>query len=671
MSRESPFKRFMMLAFSLLLMAIASTPVHANMVEEEFPLKDGAAGASVTVPIAGTCAGDGGYSCPARDPVNVAVRDGYDPGAVNWGAVVADIIQIGTHEPRFCNMVIRSWFHDVSGFSDNVAKFPFDGSADGSFITDFEEIDLPDGALHGFAQFSRHVILQLAAAHGASHADVLTVAAAKCTTEVLGGTVDIASHCEAVGFPLYMGKMDFSVSEDYKEWMWTGKSRNAPTSHDKIGKLVEFFMKEINGLQPDVAWRIKPDEIMAMMGAHSILMTHACTTTGEQTPEGSPMADMGDRTCAGQGGRQRMFTWDNSFFKDVTAGSCFQMNELTEKGDFTAKMTPQEHQAFTQCGFNSMEGFELSEQLECKAMESAIAKTLALDGGKQKLIGIEKFGPFNEGWQHVVWDAQYTKPKIPINESAPCCGFQCQTCEEDPESKFWCKGPIATGRTTRMWPYTYMDCDFNKLINLGPKGYCDGRGTNAEGKEITCKGCRVDCMEKWAGESKHPVNELVSHLGGMESAMNLFRTDSPAWEKVFATAFCKLSNFGASYAPGKASFEKLFSGPTKPCLSVGSVLSVKECEGCSLDKYGELLADTPLAPVDPVDKAEEEEETLSDEALAPVEVEATETGDLSLQESGKEKAGKTSPATGKAFWNGKFSEWRQLFADRRAAGARR
>lgn len=46
--------------------------------------------------------------------------------------------------------------------------------------------------------------MQIAAAHGASHADVLTIAAAKCTSEVLGGVVDIADHCEAAGFPLYV-----------------------------------------------------------------------------------------------------------------------------------------------------------------------------------------------------------------------------------------------------------------------------------------------------------------------------------------------------------------------------------------------------------------------------------------------------------------------------------
>lgn len=44
----------------------------------------------------------------------------------------------------------------------------------------------------------------MARAHRASHADVLTVAAAKCTSEVLAGQVDIASHCEAQGFPLFV-----------------------------------------------------------------------------------------------------------------------------------------------------------------------------------------------------------------------------------------------------------------------------------------------------------------------------------------------------------------------------------------------------------------------------------------------------------------------------------
>ena len=77
-----------------------------------------------------------------------------------------------------------------------------------------------------------------------------------------------------------------------------------------------------------------------------------------------------------------------------------------------------------------------------QAMDSAIAKTLALDDGQSRLESIEKFGAFNEGWQHVVWGPKFQQPKIPMNQSAPCCGFQCQTCEVDPDSKFWCKGPM-------------------------------------------------------------------------------------------------------------------------------------------------------------------------------------------------------------------------------------
>lgn len=77
-----------------------------------------------------------------------------------------------------------------------------------------------------------------------------------------------------------------------------------------------------------------------------------------------------------------------------------------------------------------------------QAMKSAIAKTLARDNGREALDGIERFGAFNEGWQHVVWGAEFSKPQIPINASAPCCGFQCQSCVDNPDSKFWCKGPM-------------------------------------------------------------------------------------------------------------------------------------------------------------------------------------------------------------------------------------
>lgn len=102
------------------------------------------------------------YSCPATDPVKTEFRSSYDPTTVDWNAVVADIIAIGAKEPRFCNFAIRSWFHDVSGFADGSdAFFAHDGAADGSFVVDFDEMDNPEGALHGFGQFTRHVILQV------------------------------------------------------------------------------------------------------------------------------------------------------------------------------------------------------------------------------------------------------------------------------------------------------------------------------------------------------------------------------------------------------------------------------------------------------------------------------------------------------------------------------
>lgn len=78
-------------------------------------------------------------ACPARDPVT-PVAEGYDPTTVDWGALVADIVAIGTREPRFCSFVIRQWFHDVGGHHTGEDEaLPFDGAADGSVITDLLE----------------------------------------------------------------------------------------------------------------------------------------------------------------------------------------------------------------------------------------------------------------------------------------------------------------------------------------------------------------------------------------------------------------------------------------------------------------------------------------------------------------------------------------------------
>lgn len=59
-------------------------------------------------------------------------------------------------------------------------------------------------------------------------------------------------------------------------------------------------------------WTIDATEIMAVMGSHTIMMPQACMTDGQQPSDGTT-PDMADRTCGG--GRQRMFTWDNAWFK--------------------------------------------------------------------------------------------------------------------------------------------------------------------------------------------------------------------------------------------------------------------------------------------------------------------------------------------------------------------
>ena len=92
------------------------------------------------------------------------VAGAYDASAVDWNAVKGDIEKVGRHEPRFCNMVIRAWWHDVAGHApidEDEYGLVFDGAADGSNFIDLNELFSPEGAVHGFAQFSRHVVVQV------------------------------------------------------------------------------------------------------------------------------------------------------------------------------------------------------------------------------------------------------------------------------------------------------------------------------------------------------------------------------------------------------------------------------------------------------------------------------------------------------------------------------
>lgn len=69
--------------------------------------------------------------------------------------------------------------------------------------------------------------------------------------------------------------------------------------------------------------------------------------------------------CLLQTMKQFLALKPEKIMQDVTVGTCFQTNRLIKGGDFGPKMSEPDLQALTQCGFKSMEGFELTEQLEC------------------------------------------------------------------------------------------------------------------------------------------------------------------------------------------------------------------------------------------------------------------------------------------------------------------
>lgn len=53
------------------------------------------------------------------------------------------------------------------------------------------------------------------------------------------------------------------------------------------------------------------------MGSHTLIDNQACTTAGTQ-PKNAPIKPS-DSQCAG---KKRMFNWDNSYYQDVTSGTC-------------------------------------------------------------------------------------------------------------------------------------------------------------------------------------------------------------------------------------------------------------------------------------------------------------------------------------------------------------
>jgi hypothetical protein len=70
--------------------------------------------------------------------------------------------------------------------------------------------------------------------------------------------------------------------------------------------------------------------------------------------------------------------------------------------------------------------------------------------------------------------------------------------------------------TARMWPYTYMDCEFNWVYNLGGKGYCDGGKPN-----FPCGTCQNACNKQWVGTFGRQRSEMEMHIQEMADAIQL------------------------------------------------------------------------------------------------------------------------------------------------------
>ena len=74
-----------------------------------------------------------------------------------------------------------------------------------------------------------------------------------------------------------------------------------------------------------------------------------------------------------------------------------------------------------------------------------------------------------------------------------------------------------------------------QVFRLG-QTYCDEEGFKSE-----------QCRERWTDEG-HPMAEIRDLLDSTILILETFRDSQPAWEEAYAAAFCKLSNFGASYS---------------------------------------------------------------------------------------------------------------------------
>ena len=68
--------------------------------------------------------------------------------------------------------------------------------------------------------------------------------------------------------------------------------------------------------------------------------------------------------------------------------------------------------------------------------------------------------------------------------------------------------------TARFWPYTYMDCEFNEVYNLGVEGYCAG----GQG-DFGCPSCQTQCDFDWVQLRGHPRQDFIDMLDDMQAAL--------------------------------------------------------------------------------------------------------------------------------------------------------
>lgn len=80
--------------------------------------------------------------------------------------------------------------------------------------------------------------------------------------------------------------------------------------------MCSFWLNILNNAAESDLWKFTIDDAIALMGSHNLIDNQACTTDGSNVV---PAGDLLDKGCDSN---QRMFYWDNSYYKDLTSGTC-------------------------------------------------------------------------------------------------------------------------------------------------------------------------------------------------------------------------------------------------------------------------------------------------------------------------------------------------------------